>query len=186
MNVVKAVNILDSIVPISRFNKGEANKIFNEVKTGGIRIVVKNNTPECVLISPKEYQNLIEQYEDALLLAEANKRLSQPVNYISQEDVLKELDVTQEDLKDVDVELEQSMWKIDYHPEAKRELQELDGSQRKVVLKAIIKVSENPLPYTEGGYGKPLGNKSGNNLTGLLKIKLKGLGLRVVYNHTFR
>lgn len=106
MNVVKAVNILDSIVPISRFNKGEANKIFNEVKTGGIRIVVKNNTPECVLISPKEYQNLIEQYEDALLLAEANKRLSQPVNYISQEDVLKDLDVTEEDLKDVDVELE--------------------------------------------------------------------------------
>ncbi len=73
------------------------------------------------------------------------------------------------------------MWKIDYHPEAKRELKELDGFQRKVVLKAIIKVSENPLPYTEGGYGKPLGNKSGNNLTELLKIKLKGLGLRVVY-----
>ncbi|MCI1209191.1 MAG: type II toxin-antitoxin system RelE/ParE family toxin [Treponema sp.] len=73
------------------------------------------------------------------------------------------------------------MWKIEYHPEARRELKELDGSQRKVVLKAIIKVSENPLPYTEGGYGKPLGNKSGNNLTGLLKIKLKASGLRIVY-----
>ena len=73
------------------------------------------------------------------------------------------------------------MWKTEYHPEAARELKELDGSQRKVVLKAIAKVSENPLPYTDGGYGKPLGNKSGNNLTGLLKIKLKGSGLRVVY-----
>jgi mRNA interferase RelE/StbE len=73
------------------------------------------------------------------------------------------------------------MWRIDYHPEAKQELKQLDGSQRKIVLKAIIKVSENPKSYTEGGYGKPLGNKSGNNLTGLLKIKLKGLGLRVVY-----
>jgi len=73
------------------------------------------------------------------------------------------------------------MWKIDYHPEAKQELKQLDGSQRKIVLKAIIKVSENPTSYTEGGYGKPLGNKSGNNLTGLLKIKLKALGLRVVY-----
>jgi antitoxin StbD len=66
MNIVKAVNILDSIVPISRFNKGEANKIFNEVKTSGIRMVVKNNTPECFLISSQEYQNMIEQYEDVL------------------------------------------------------------------------------------------------------------------------
>lgn len=33
----------------------------------------------------------------------------------------------------------------------------------------------------KGGYGKPLGNKDGNNLSGLFKIKLKGLGLRIVY-----
>ena len=33
----------------------------------------------------------------------------------------------------------------------------------------------------EGGYGKPLGNKGGHDLTGLLKIKLKDAGLRVVY-----
>jgi len=82
MNAFKAVNIIDSIVPISRFNKGEANKIFKEVKTKGIRIVVKNNTPECVLISPKEYQEMVEKYEDALLLIEANNRLSQQVNFI--------------------------------------------------------------------------------------------------------
>jgi|APMed6443717190_1056831.scaffolds.fasta_scaffold100184_2 antitoxin StbD len=106
MNAVRAVNIIDSIVPISRFNKGEANKIFKEVKTSGIRIVVKNNTPECILISPKDYQEMIEQYEDALLLVKANNRLSQQVDYISHEDVLKELDITEEDLKDVDVELE--------------------------------------------------------------------------------
>ena len=40
---------------------------------------------------------------------------------------------------------------------------------------------ENPLPVSEGGYGKPLGNKRGNNLSGFLKIKLKSLGIRVVY-----
>jgi mRNA interferase RelE/StbE len=33
----------------------------------------------------------------------------------------------------------------------------------------------------EGGYGKPLGNKGGTDLTGFLKIKLRGSGLRVVY-----
>ena len=33
----------------------------------------------------------------------------------------------------------------------------------------------------EGGYGKPLGNKGGINLSGFLKIKLRDLGIRVVY-----
>ena len=33
----------------------------------------------------------------------------------------------------------------------------------------------------EGGYGKPLGNRTGNNLTNLLKMKFRNLGIRVVY-----
>ena len=37
------------------------------------------------------------------------------------------------------------------------------------------------VPQSEGGYGKPLGNKNSNNVTGLLKIKLLKLGIRVVY-----
>lgn len=72
-------------------------------------------------------------------------------------------------------------WEIRYLPEARQDLKKLDGSQRVQVLKAIFKVSGNPLPSNEGGYGKPLGNKGGNNLTGLLKIKLRGSGIRVVY-----
>ena len=50
-----------------------------------------------------------------------------------------------------------------------------------MVVKAINKVLDNPLPVGEGGYGKPLGNKGRNDLTGLLKIKLKNAGIRVVY-----
>ena len=53
--------------------------------------------------------------------------------------------------------------------------------QRKQVLAAIKKVSENPIPKNEGGMGNPLGNKYGANLTGYCKIKLLKLGLRVVY-----
>ena len=62
-----------------------------------------------------------------------------------------------------------------------KDLKNLDQSQRYQVVKAIDKVSENPLPDSEGGYGKPLGSKSGKNLTGYLKIKLRKLGMRVVY-----
>ena len=72
-------------------------------------------------------------------------------------------------------------WEILYTDEAREDLRELDGSQRKSVFKAITKVSQNPLPASEGGYGKPLGNRHGNDLTGLCKIKLLREGIRVVY-----
>jgi mRNA interferase RelE/StbE len=65
--------------------------------------------------------------------------------------------------------------------EAVEDLKRLDHSQRLQVLKAINKVSSNPLPQNEGGYGKPLGNRNSTRLAGYLKIKLKRLGLRVVY-----
>ena len=72
-------------------------------------------------------------------------------------------------------------WKLVYLPEAEKDFKELSGNERIVVAKALEKVLENPLPVNEGGYGKPLGNKHGNNLSGFLKIKLKSLGIRVVY-----
>lgn len=72
-------------------------------------------------------------------------------------------------------------WELVYLPEAEKDLRALDGSRRILVQKAIKKVQQNPLPADEKGYGKPLGNQSGNNLAGFLKIKLRAAGLRVVY-----
>lgn len=72
-------------------------------------------------------------------------------------------------------------WKVIYLPEVEKDLRDLDGSQRILVRKAIEKVRLNPLPSDEGGYGKPLGNHSSTKLTGLLKIKLKAAGIRIVY-----
>lgn len=72
-------------------------------------------------------------------------------------------------------------WMIEYLPEARDDLAQLDGSQRARVAKAIAKVSSNPLPTEEGGYGKPLGNKRTFRLSGLLKIKLKADGIRIIY-----
>lgn len=72
-------------------------------------------------------------------------------------------------------------WKLVYLPEAAKDLKNLAGNQRTMVVKAIDKVLQNPLPISEGGYGKPLGNKHGNDLSGFLKIKLKSAGIRVVY-----
>lgn len=72
-------------------------------------------------------------------------------------------------------------WVVKYLPEAEKDLKALARNRQLIVLKAIKKVKENPLPQSEGGYGKPLGNMRGTNLAGLLKIKLRGEGIRVVY-----
>lgn len=71
-------------------------------------------------------------------------------------------------------------WTIKITEEAKKEFKELDGSLKKQVAAGIIKVSKAPVP-SPNGYGKPLGNKNGNNLTGFFKIKYKSIGIRVVY-----
>ena len=73
------------------------------------------------------------------------------------------------------------MWRVRYLQEAVKDLKDLGGNERIYARKAIQRVSENPLPQIEGGYGAPLGNKDGRNLTGCYKIKLRGAGLRVVY-----
>ncbi|MCR5290994.1 MAG: type II toxin-antitoxin system Phd/YefM family antitoxin [Treponema sp.] len=106
MNALNMVNILDSIIPISQFNKGQAAKIFSDVKRTGTKIVVKNNVPECILLSPESYQKMVEDYEDALLAAEAQKRLSQTVDYATHDDILKKFNLTDADLDDVEVNLE--------------------------------------------------------------------------------
>ena len=72
-------------------------------------------------------------------------------------------------------------WKVKYHEKAVKELSNLNNSSKIRVVKAINKVSLNPLPQSEGGYGKPLGNKSSSKLSGFMKIKLKSIGIRIVY-----
>ena len=72
-------------------------------------------------------------------------------------------------------------WGIDFLPEVEEDLASLDKDVRIAVVRAIKKVSENPLPKNENGYGNPLGHKQGKNLTGFLKIKLLRYGVRVVY-----
>lgn len=72
-------------------------------------------------------------------------------------------------------------WTVEFLSEAEKDLASLDRSQQLVVLKAIDKVSENPLPRSEGGFGKPLGNHLTLKLAGCMKIKLVKQGLRVVY-----
>lgn len=42
-------------------------------------------------------------------------------------------------------------WQIKFYEEAIEDMENLDGSKRKQVMKGLFKVSQNPLPNTEGG-----------------------------------
>ena len=72
-------------------------------------------------------------------------------------------------------------WNAQFLPEAQKDLAKLDKSKQIIVKKAVLKVAQNPLPDSEGGYGKPLKNNNEARLSGLMKIKLRGEGLRIVY-----
>lgn len=71
-------------------------------------------------------------------------------------------------------------WRVEYLKAAQRDFERLDPYNRKLILKAIQKTAERPLPPPDG-IGKPLGNHASAKLSGFYKIKLKNLGYRVVY-----
>lgn len=98
------IDALTSTVPISMFNKGLAGKIFDEVKKAGAKVVMKNNTPECVLLSPAEYTALIDAVNDAKLLALANERMANFDNdkLITEEEHKKKYGITSETLEGYD------------------------------------------------------------------------------------
>ncbi|MDR0951857.1 MAG: type II toxin-antitoxin system Phd/YefM family antitoxin [Oscillospiraceae bacterium] len=98
-NAIASAEMLDALVPISRFNKGEASKIIDEVQHDGYKIVVKNNVPACVMVSPERYKKIMETVENEYLLSLALQRLNNDKGVRrSTEDVMNELGITQADL----------------------------------------------------------------------------------------
>lgn len=100
--------VMNSLVPISRFNKGEANKIFEEVKETGFKIVLKNNSPACVLITPETYEQMLETIEEYRMYLEAEKRMenANQEDFLPRERVMEEFGINSTDLDNTDVEIE--------------------------------------------------------------------------------
>ena len=86
-----------------------AGKIFEDVKQSGAKVVMKNNVAECVLISPEEYVRLMDEVNDARLLAVASERMAHfnPATLISEEEMNRRLGITEDNLTgfdEVDIE----------------------------------------------------------------------------------
>lgn len=104
-----AADLLQSLVPISQFNKGQAAKIFDRLHSERELIVLKNNQPSAIILSPEEYTRLKEIEEDYFLLLEATKRIEENGNNktISFDSVMNNLGISEDELletEDVDIE----------------------------------------------------------------------------------
>ena len=104
-----ASDFLQSLVPISQFNKGQAAKILDRLRSEKELIVLNNNQPSAIILSPEEYTRLTEIEEDYFLLLEANKRLDDNGNKetVSYDSVMKHLGIGEAELleaEDADIE----------------------------------------------------------------------------------
>ena len=50
--------IFKHIVSITQFNKGKASQLFSRANRGESLLVIKNNVPVAVILSPEEYEVL--------------------------------------------------------------------------------------------------------------------------------
>ena len=57
-------NMLNNLVSVTMFNQGQASKIFNRLQTEKQIIVLKNNNPTAILLSPDEYDRLLNLAAD--------------------------------------------------------------------------------------------------------------------------
>ncbi len=73
--MAKVRDAIENTVSISMLNKGYAGQIFEEVRANGTKIVIKNNVPECVLVSPEEYLAMLDELSEYRAVAAAALRL---------------------------------------------------------------------------------------------------------------
>lgn len=72
---MNAATLLDNIVPTSAFSQGKSAKCFEKVADGSPVIVMKNNAPYRVVVTPTDFARMSELEEDNELLSMALARL---------------------------------------------------------------------------------------------------------------
>lgn len=106
-----AINMdtLRSLISISQFSKGQATQVFERLKNEPQLVVLKNNVPAAILLSPEEFSRLSEIEENYRLMLLAQERLADgnARNARSEAQVMDALGVTEDDIaeaEDVDIE----------------------------------------------------------------------------------
>lgn len=107
--MVDLTGAITHTIPISQFHKGMAAQIFSDVRRSGAKVVIKNNEPECVLMSPAEYMDFMDELADARLELLALQRVANSAlqHTSTQKEVMESFGISEEDLADMEeVEIE--------------------------------------------------------------------------------
>lgn len=91
---------IQNVIPISLFNRGLASQIFEDVRRSGAKVVMRGEEAECVLLSPEEYSSILEDINDAKLLALAVERVDRQPSprLLSEEEFDRRFGITEEAL----------------------------------------------------------------------------------------
>ena len=105
--MVRKTDILDSLVPITQFNRGQASRIFDRLHNNRQLVVLKNNQPAAIILSPEEYSRFTALEEDYTLLLKAIERIQRNSHSSSLKDVMNELGIKEKEFDSIgDVEIE--------------------------------------------------------------------------------
>lgn len=102
--MVNLTGAINHTVSISQFHKGMAAQIFSDVRRSGAKVVIKNNEPECVLISPTEYMAFMDELAEARLELLALRRVANGAldHTSTQKEVMESFGLSEEDLADME------------------------------------------------------------------------------------
>ena len=100
---------LKSLVSISQFSKGQATQVFDRLRNEPQLVVLKNNVPAAILLSPNEFSRLAEIEENYGLLLLAQERLGKHglQNAKDEKSIMADLGITEEEIltaEDVEIE----------------------------------------------------------------------------------
>ena len=127
---------------------------------------MRNNEMEAIILPYKDYEimkDIIEKKEYESLYQTINERNKTPENeYVDFDEIIEQI-------------IFNIIYKIKLHPLAEKEFHKLDSSIKKLVVKQINKLKNNP------EYGEDLGNKHGFDLTGYKKIYAVKKNIRIIY-----
>ncbi len=107
--MVDLTSAINNTIPISLFHKGMAAQVFSDIRSSGAKVVIKNNEPECVLMSPAEYMRFMDELADSRIELLALRRIANGAleHTSTQKDVMDSFGITDKDLADMEeVEIE--------------------------------------------------------------------------------
>ncbi len=67
---MKDSDLMDRLIPITQFNRGQASKIIHSISGKDSVIILKNNTPTAVLMSPENYKTICDLADECQKILE--------------------------------------------------------------------------------------------------------------------